>query len=71
MEEMLSRGWDELLARDSGPLHVRIILQPLMATIVAIRAGWKDARERRPVFFWTVVRDRARRRFLLREAWKD
>jgi hypothetical protein len=31
MEEMFSRGWDELMARDSGPLHFRLILQPLVA----------------------------------------
>jgi uncharacterized membrane protein YidH (DUF202 family) len=71
MEEMFARGWDQLIARDSGPLHIRLILQPLVATILAIRAGWRDAGQGRPVFFWTVVRDPAKRRFLLRQGWKD
>jgi hypothetical protein len=71
MEEMLSRGWHELLARDSGPLHIRLILQPLVATILAIRAGRRDAQERWAVFFWTFVRDPAKRHFLIREAWED
>jgi hypothetical protein len=70
MEEMFSRGWHELLARDSGPLHVRLLFQPLIATILAIRVGWRDGREGRPVFFWSVVGDPARRRLLLREAWQ-
>jgi hypothetical protein len=71
MEEMFSRDWSDLIARDSGPMHIRIILQPLVATLLAIRAGWGDARQGRPAFFWTVVRDPAQRRFLLRQLWKD
>jgi hypothetical protein len=71
MEEMFSRGWDELIARDSGPLHVRLILQPLVATILAIRSGLNDAREGRPVFFWTLALKPEQRRFLLRHLWKD
>ena len=68
---MLSRGWAELIARDSGPLHIRLILQPLVATILATRSGLKDAREGRPVFFWTIIGEPAKWRFLMHEAWKD
>ena len=57
LEQMFSRGWSELIARDSGPLHVRLLLQPLVASILAIRSGLKDAREGRPVFFWTFGRE--------------
>jgi hypothetical protein len=71
MDDMFSRGWDDLIARDSGPLHDRLILQPLVVTFLAIRAGWKDVRARRSAFFWAVVRDQAHRRFLLRQGWKD
>jgi hypothetical protein len=71
MDDMFSRGWDDLIARDSGPLHDRLILQPLVATFLAIRAGWKDVRAGRPAFFWAVVRDPAHRLFLLRQGWKD
>ncbi len=68
---MLSRGWAELIARDSGPLHIRLILQPLVATILATRSGLKDAHEGRPVFFWTIFGEPAKWRFLMREAWED
>jgi hypothetical protein len=71
MEEMFSRGWDELIARDSGPLHVRLILQPLVATVLAIRSGLNDAREDRPGFFWTLALKPDQRRILLRHLWKD
>lgn len=71
MEEMFSRGWHELIARDSGPLHFRFILQPLVSTIFAMRAGSRDARLGRPVFFWTLVGQPMERRQLLNELWKD
>lgn len=71
MDEMFSRGWYELIARESGPLHFRLILQPLVATILAVRAGCRDARSGRPVFFWTLVGEPMKRRLLGRELWKD
>jgi hypothetical protein len=71
LEEMFSRGWDELIARDSGPLHIRLVLQPLVATILAIGSGLRDAREGRPVFFWTLALKPVERRSLLRHLWKD
>ncbi len=66
MEEMFTRGWDELLARETGALHFRFVLQPLVATFFAVRSGLRDAREGRPVFFWTVVLDSPQRRTLVR-----
>lgn len=71
MEEMFSRGWSELIARDSGPMHVRLVFQPVVASILAIRAGWRDVREHQPVFFWTLVGDATRRRALLQQLWQD
>jgi len=71
MEEMFSRGWHELIARDHGPLFFRFICQPLVAMVFAIRAGRRDAREQRPAFFWRVVGDPTQRRTLLRQLWKD
>src|SRR5262249_28292913 len=68
---MFSRGWGELIARDSGPLHGRLLLQPLVASILAIRSGLSDAREGRPVFFWTLALKPAHRRSLLRHLWQD
>src|SRR3954464_13205125 len=71
MEEMFARAWNDLLARDSGPLHLRLFLQPLVATILAIRAGWADAWAGRPIFFWTLVREPAQARTMLRNLWRS
>ncbi|MEI6950138.1 hypothetical protein V9K67_23335 [Paraflavisolibacter sp. H34] len=69
--DAVERGWDNFLARPKGPLNFRFILQTLMATSLAIRAGIKDARAGQPPFLWTVFSDRARRRQLKRSGWKD
>jgi Flp pilus assembly protein TadB len=68
---MIARGWEGLVARVGGPMTFRLILQPLMAALLALRAGLKDARENRPPYFWTVLTDPAQRAGLLREGWKS
>ncbi len=71
MDDMITRGWEELIGRDAGPLHARLLFQPLVASLLAIRSGLRDARERRPVFFWTVVLDPTQRRELVRHGGQD
>ena len=51
-------------------MHFRLFLQPLAATILAIRAGWAEAWEGRPIFFWTLVREPAKAGTMLRNLWK-
>jgi len=70
MEDMLARVWDSLLGRVGGPMTFRIILQPTMAVLLAVRAGLKDAREGRPPYLWTILTDPQQRASLLREGWK-
>ena len=69
MEELIARGWEGLVARVGGPMTFRLILQPLMATLLAVRAGLKDAREDRPPYLWTLITEPTLRRDLLREGW--
>jgi len=71
MQETLTRVWENLGDRITGPMAFRLILQPTIASIVAIRAGWRDAQEGRPPYFWGVLSDPAHRRDLLRQGWKD
>jgi hypothetical protein len=71
VEEFLMNTWDELIGRQSGPLYFRLILQPIVAAVLAIRAGRNDAREGKPVVFWAIVREPKKRRLLLWEAWRD
>jgi hypothetical protein len=61
---IFERIWFDLVARSNAPMRFRFILQPLMAAIVAIRAGLKDARAGNSPYFWTMVsnpRERIRR----------
>jgi len=62
--------WNGLSSRVGGVMTFRLILQPLMAALLAFRAGLKDAREDRPPYFWTVLTNRAQRPDLLREGWQ-
>jgi hypothetical protein len=68
----LAQTWEMLIGRTDGPLTMRLILQPTMAAIFAIRSGLKDAREGRPpYFFWLLAAGPARRPKLLGEMRKD
>jgi hypothetical protein len=67
--DLLQRLWDELVARPSGPMAFRFILQPVMGAIFAIRDGMKDARVGRSPYFWTVLHDPVQRGPRLREGF--
>ena len=69
--EALTRNIEQLLGRASGPMHVRLVLQPVVATILAIRAGLHDARTGQPPFLWTWITVKSERQRLTRSAWKD
>jgi hypothetical protein len=69
MEEILTRIWNDLLGRASGPMTFRLYLQPAMAIFFAIRDGLKDAREGKPAYFYSLFTDTKNRRDRLREGF--
>ena len=71
MEQMLARVWEDLIGRTEGPMKLRLLLQPLMASIFAVRSGLRDARAGKPPFLFAVANDPARRWELFREGRKD
>jgi hypothetical protein len=71
IEEMLTHLWKVLVGQLHGPLSFRLILQPSVAVILAIRAGLRDARAGRPAYLGAVLMDLDHRKDLLREGWKD
>jgi hypothetical protein len=71
INEAFRIAWDQLVDRSTGPLYFRFILQPLVASIIAIRAGLKDARSHRSACLWTLMTERGERRLLVRSAVKD
>lgn len=67
IQDLLSRQWHDLLARPSGPMSFRFILQPAMAILFAVRDGMKDARTGRSPYFWTILMNRRERGPRIRE----
>lgn len=70
MEDMVARFFENLAGRLTGPLTARFLIQPTVATILAVRDGLKDARLGRPPYFWAIFTRADERRRLLREGWK-
>lgn len=66
--EVLTRMWHNMLDRPGGPFVFRFVLQPIMATLAALRGGIHDARIGRAPFLRTVLTDPAQRRGRLDEA---
>ena len=60
-----------LIGRIDGPFTLRLLLQPSVAAIFAIRAGWRDARANRPPYLWSIVTNPSTRRDLMREGLTD
>ena len=61
------RFLDELVSRPAGPLALLFILQPVMASLLAMRDGYRDASMGRTPFLWTIVHDSWGRATRLRE----
>lgn len=55
MEDLAFRLIGDLISRLSGPLTLRLFLQPGVATFLAIRDGVRDARDGRPPHFWRML----------------
>jgi hypothetical protein len=70
IDDVWMRFVENMVARVSGPMKLRLFLQPTMATIFAIRSGLKDAREGRPPFLWTVLTDPVSRGYLIHDGLK-
>jgi hypothetical protein len=68
--DMIGRGWENFLARPSGSLNLRFIVQPTLAALLALRAGIQDARQGRQGYLWPVLSNPERRFQLLHEGWR-
>jgi hypothetical protein len=71
IEEAVIRGWENFLARPGGHFGLRFYVQPAMASLIALRAGWRDARAGNPPYLWAALSDASARRQLLQGGWKD
>jgi len=71
MQNQLTTAWEMLMGRVQGPLTLRLIIQPAMASFFAIRSGLKDAREGRPPYVWKIFKKPTHRPQLLQHGWKE
>ena len=71
MDHMWTRMSTDLLARVSGPMKFRLVLQPLMACFFAVRSGLADAKTGKPPYFWALLTRPAHRRAMLDDGWKS
>ncbi len=71
MGEIFSRVFEDLVGRVTGPMSLRLILQPTIAAIMGIRDGLQDAKAGRPPYLVSLLNDPEHRRELLLTAWKS
>jgi hypothetical protein len=71
MDDIWMRIVTDLSDRISGPMKLRLVLQPAMASIFAILAGLKDAKAGKPPYFWSLLTDPAQRSEMLKDGWKS
>ncbi|HEX4772376.1 MAG TPA: hypothetical protein VH351_16180 [Bryobacteraceae bacterium] len=71
MDEMWARVGHNLIDRVTGPMKFRLVLQPIMATIFAIRSGLADAKLGKTPYFWGLLSDPADRDAMLKNGWKS
>ena len=69
--EFFARVWEMLIGRVDGPFTFRLIVQPTVAAMFAIRAGVRDARENRPPYLWSILTNPSTRHDLLRQGLAD
>lgn len=71
MDSMWVRVGTQLLARVSGPMKFRLVLQPCMAAFFAVRAGLADAKAGKSPYFWGLLSDPGQRVEMLKDGWKS
>jgi hypothetical protein len=70
MDDFWSRVTVDMMDRITGPMRIRLVLQPMVAVIFAIISGLKDAKAGRPPYFWGLVTDSADRTEMIKDGWK-
>ena len=71
MDDWWVRFTNDLVGRVTGPLHFRLVMQPLMAALLAVGAGLADAKANKPPYFWALLSNRADRVAMIKDGWKS
>jgi hypothetical protein len=75
---MASYGFFESIARDltgrgllGGKFQLRLILQPVLATLLGVRFGIRDAKQGKPPYVQAMIEDKQHRGQLFKQAVRD
>ncbi|CAH1663759.1 hypothetical protein [Chelatococcus asaccharovorans] len=71
LEEAATRFLAHILERPDGPMAFRLILQPIMAAILAIRDGIRDGKTGAPPYLLAIFGAADQRREALRNGWRS
>jgi hypothetical protein len=71
MTDLWMRIAEQVSDRVSGPMKLRILLQPIMATVLAIRSGLKDAKTGASPYFWSLLFTPGHRREMIKDGWQS
>ncbi len=71
MDDLWKLFADQLSDRVGGPLKFRIVLQPVMATFLAVRSGLADAKSGKDPYFWSFLFARGHRYDIVKDGWKS
>jgi hypothetical protein len=71
MDDLFARAIQNLFDRVDGPMAIRLVVQPIMATIFAMRDGLRDARQNQAPYGWSLFMDPEHRGHRLRDGWRS
>lgn len=71
MIDELARAVEQLLARANTTMAIRLVIQPITAIVLALRAGLIDARTNKPAFLQEFLFHPESRMHLIASMWKD
>lgn len=71
MEDFFSRFYENIGLKISGPMKFRFILQPLVALIFSIKAGYRDSKKGNVPYLPGLLTHEDERKNLLKQTWSD
>jgi hypothetical protein len=71
VDDAFNRFWTDMTARLTGPMAVRLLLQPAVAALYGVRDGLRDARAGRPAYLWAIFNRPLEQRRLFHEGWRS
>lgn len=70
LSDIWNRGLEQLYMRSDGPLYFRLYVMPVVAFLVGIRLGIRDAKKNEPTLLSNLITNSTERKLVLRPGWK-